>query len=458
MPEKVWSGRFEKAADPLMERFSHSLDIDRKLFDADIAVNKAWAKALVGVGVYSAEEAERVCATLDSLAEELNSGALDLPAEIEDVHSAVEWKLTEKLGELGARIHTGRSRNDQVASDLRIYLKRANRELREALRSLQETLIDLAEDHILTVFPGRTHLQQAQPLSLAQYLMALFFQLQRDRERLHDADRRADRLPLGSGAVAGSAFAVDRHALARELGFSAPSENSYDATADRDVVLETEYCLAQIMVHLSRAAEDMVLWSSEAFGYIRLDDRFSTGSSMMPQKRNPDSLELVRGKAGRVIGSLVAGLTMMKGLPTAYMRDLQEDKPPLFDAVEQTLICVRVFERVVQTMTVNKETMRAALDPALYATDLADYLVKKGMPFRKAHAVVGRLVRIAEQKGVGLQELPLDDYRQASELFSEELYELFDPEGSMEKRNLYGGTGPAALKEQLQKARKLLAA
>jgi argininosuccinate lyase len=397
-----------------------------------------------------------VCTALQGNQRDFHAGLLLFPAGVEDIHSANERWLTDRLGDLGARIHTGRSRNDQVVTDLRIYLREQNLILQKAVRSLQTALVELAESHVETVFPGQTHLQQAQPVSFAHYMLALFFQMQRNVERLQQIYQRCNKMPLGSGALAGSAFPVDREELARELGFDAPTENSYDATADRDFVLEMEYTCAQIMVHLSRIAEDLILWSSEAFRFVRVDEQYATGSSMMPQKRNPDALELIRGKAARVIGNLVTGLTLLKGTPTAYVRDLQEDKPPLFDSLQQTWMSVTLFDRVLRTLTINVDTMRAALDPALYATDVADYLVKKGMPFRKAHEIVGGLVQQAERRGVTLRELALRDYREGSEFFEQDVFDLFDPLASMNKRNIPGGTGEKALKEQINAAKVML--
>ena len=458
MAKKIWSGRFEVAADPLMEQFSHSLDIDRRLFDADIAVNKAWARALVEAGIYTVDEAERVRAALDRIRHAVNSKKRIFPDGVEDVHSANEHLLTEELGDLGARIHTGRSRNDQVVTDLRIFMREKIAALRSALRALQIGVVEQAEAHKETIFPGQTHMQQAQPVSWAHYLMALFFQMQRNDERLGQLAQRVNKMPLGSGAIAGSAFVVDREALARELGFDAPTENSYDATSDRDVVQEAEYVCAQIMIHLSRIAEDLIIWSSEAYRFVRVAEQYATGSSMMPQKRNPDALELIRGKAARVIGNLVSGMTLMKGAPTAYVRDLQEDKPPLFDSFEQTLNSVTLFDRVLRTLTVNREVMHNALDPALYATDLADYLVQKGLPFRAAHEVVGGLVRLAEQRGVTLRELSLSDYQNGSPLFEGDLFELFDPRASVNKRNILGGTGVESVQKQIKDAKKIMSA
>lgn len=454
--EKIWGGRFAEATDPLMEAFGNSLAFDQRLFDADIAVNKAWARALVGVGVYTAAEADQVCAAFDAIQRDFRAGILKFPSGVEDIHSANEKWLTERLGELGGRIHTGRSRNDQVITDLKIYLREQSRELQDALRRLQQALLERAEEHVETVFPGQTHLQQAQPVSFAHYLLSFFFQMQRNSERLAAWRKRMNTLPLGSGAVAGSAFPVDREQLAEELGFDRPSENSIDATSDRDFVLEFEYLCAQIMVHLSRLAEDLIIWSCEAFRYVRVAEAYATGSSMMPQKRNPDSLELIRGKAARVIGNLMQGMTLLKGAPTAYVRDLQEDKPAVFDSLDQTTMCLELAGRVIRTLEIDKQAMLRAIDAALYATDVADYLVRKGLPFREAHAVVGQLVREAEYQNRPLNQLPLDLYLKFSPLFAADVFDLFDPAASVNRRSLIGGTAYQAVREQLALAKKVI--
>ncbi|HPI73205.1 MAG TPA: argininosuccinate lyase [bacterium] len=452
MREKIWAGRFSKPTEEAMERFSHSLHFDQKLFEYDISVNQAWAQALTEVGVYTPEEAERVVAALADIRSDFIAGALSPSPSDEDIHSANERWLTERLGDLGARIHTGRSRNDQVATDVRLYLLDHLEQLLAALRASLASIVELAKNHVDTVMPGYTHLRQAQPISFAHYMMSLFFQLQRDRERLAQTRTRCSVMPLGAGALAGAAFAVDRHALAQRLGFSAPAENSLDATSDRDLICETVYDCSQIMLHLSRAAEDWIIWSSEGYRFIALDEAYTTGSSMMPQKKNPDSLELIRGKTGRVIGDLVALLTMMKGIPTAYVRDLQEDKEPLFDSVEQTRGSLLIFSGVVATLQVDPQAMRQALDPMLYATDMADYLVQRGMPFRQAHAVVGEAVRLAETRRLSLSQLALQDLQQLSPLFASDVATLFDPLGSLNKRNIYGGTGVESVRRQIETA------
>ncbi len=456
MPQKTWSGRFQKSTAALMEEFSSSVRFDQVLFDADIEVNQAWATALVDAGVYAPEEAEQVRSALDGIREDFHAGKLAFSPSDEDIHSANERWLTERLGELGARIHTGRSRNDQVVTDLKIYLRGETLQLQTVLHSLQKAVVDLAEKHIKTVMPGYTHLRQAQPISFAHYLLALFFQMQRNVDRLSEASRRCNKMPLGSGALAGAAFAIDREKLARQLGFDAPTENSIDTTSDRDFVTELLFVCSQIMLHFSRVAEDFIIWSSEACRFIEIDEAYSTGSSMMPQKKNPDSLELIRGKTARVVGNQVKLVMLMKGIPTAYARDLQEDKEPVIDSLDQTIRSVRIFTGVLETLKVNAEAMLSAIDPALYATDLADYLVRKGVPFRKAHEIVGRIIAFADQRGVSLGSLSTNDLQRFSDLFADDVQDLFDPLASIEKRNLFGGTGPASVAQQIKTAKTIM--
>jgi len=453
---KIWSGRFSQQTASLMEEFSSSISFDKKLFDADIAVNKAWADALTDVGIYTEEEVVKVRKVLDSIQSDYHAGKLNFLTTDEDIHTANERWLTERLGDLGARIHTGRSRNDQVVTDLRIYLRSQIDELMDVLKSLQNVLVNLAQDHITTILPGQTHLRQAQPISFAHYLLSFFFQLQRDKERFLDAKKRMNKLPLGSGAIAGAAFEIDRFRLAESLGFETPTENSYDATSDRDFVLEVLYICAQLMLHLSRIAEDLIIWSSEPFRFIDIHEKYATGSSMMPQKKNPDSLELIRGKTARVIGNHVAGLTLMKGIPTAYVRDLQEDKEPVFDSLEQTKNSIEILTGVYESFTINAHQMQNAIDPALYATDLADYLVRKGLPFRTAHSIVGSIVASAEKKKLSLRDIGLEEFKNFSPLFEPDVYQLFDPLESINKRNIFGGTGPKSILLQLESAKRYI--
>ena len=456
--QKIWGGRFDKPTNSLMEIFSSSIHFDSRLFDADIAVNKAWAEALQDIGVYKAAEVKKVHRALDQISTDYHHNSLPFQASDEDIHSFVERQLTERLGELGRRIHTGRSRNDQVATDVRIWLRQELCVLIDAVKILQGELVALAEKHTVTVLAGQTHFRQAQPVSFAHYLLSFFFQLQRDRERLQQAGKRCNRMPLGSGAVAGAAYAIDRKKLAQSLSFDAPTDNSIDATADRDFITEAIFSCAQIMVHLSRLAEDWIVWSSEPFRFIDIDQAFATGSSMMPQKKNPDSLELVRGKSARVVGHLTSLLTLMKGIPTAYVRDLQEDKEPLFDTIVQTMMSILIVNGVVKTCRVDAEKMRHAIEPALYATDIADYLVMKGLPFRQAHEITGIIVGNAEAENIPLNELPLQRYKTYCKYFDEEIYKIFDPIASLQKRNLEGGTGALSVKKQIRNAKKYLKA
>jgi len=455
---KIWSGRFSDSTDPGFEAFSSSLSFDRVLFDADIEVNRAWADALFNAGIYTEEECSRVSGALEAIRSDYHKGALEFSSRDEDIHSAVERWLTERLGETGARIHTGRSRNDQVVTDLRLFMRDSIDAIAHHLVRLQTALRGLAVGHSGTVMPGMTHLRMAQPVSLAHYFLALFFQLQRDRERFLQARARCNKMPLGSGALAGSGFDIDRGALAASLGFDGPTENSIDATSDRDFVDECLFACAQVMVHLSRAAEDLIIWSSEPFALVEIDQRYATGSSMMPQKLNPDSLELIRGKTARVIGDLCALLTLQKGVPNAYARDLQEDKEPLFHALRETGAALAVFRGVCITLHVNVERMREMLDPVLYATDLADYLVRKGMPFRQAHHLVGRIVADAEKQNISLDRLGLAVLAGYSPLFESDAELLFDPQSSLSRRNLAGGTGEASIAQQLELAGHLLSA
>ncbi|MBN1997866.1 argininosuccinate lyase [candidate division KSB1 bacterium] len=454
--QKIWGGRFEISTDELMEQFGRSISFDQKLFHADIAVNMAWAQALAEIGVYSSEEADRVVEELDQIRKDFENGKLIFSPADEDIHSANERWLTERLGDVGARIHTGRSRNDQVATDVRIWIRENLAELSIALRDLQHSIISLAEKHGQTVMAGQTHLRQAQPVSLGHYLLSFFFQLQRDYERLLHALMDNDKMPLGSGALAGSAFPVDRFALAKRLNFEEPTENSIDATSDRDNITQVIYVCAQIMLHLSRLAEDWIIWSSESCLYIKIHQKFATGSSMMPQKKNPDSLELVRGKTARIVGHLVTLMTLMKGIPTAYVRDLQEDKEPLFDSLEQTILSVRIINGVISTCKVDAKKLLDSLDPALYSTDLADYLVKKNIPFRKAHQIVGRMVQYCEKQNIPLKDLSIEKMQEFSPLFQKDVLSLFTPLAALDKRNLYGGTGPVSLSKQINIAKKIL--
>ncbi|MBD3386078.1 argininosuccinate lyase [candidate division KSB1 bacterium] len=453
---KTWSGRFDKKTSSMMEAFSSSIAFDNKLLEADILVNKAWAKALARIKIYSDEELQTVLQALDRILIDYSEGNLKFQSGDEDIHSAVERWLTERVGELGSRIHCGKSRNDQVATDVRLFLKKESSFIVLGLQSMQECIVELAEKHVDTVMPGYTHLRQAQPISFAHYLLAFCFQMQRDKRRLYEFRERCDDMPLGSGALAGSAFDIDRKMLAEELGFKTFSHNSIDATSDRDFITECIFICVQVMLHTSRIAEDFIIWSSEPYRFIDIAQEYSTGSSMMPQKRNPDSLELIRGKTARMIGNLNALMNLMKGIPTAYVRDLQEDKEPLFDTLWQTRLSVRIMNGVINTLQVYPKQMKAAIDPALYATDVADYLVKKGIAFRRAHEIVGKIVTWSEEHNTLMQDIPLNTWQGFAEQFDDRVYALFDPQKSLAKRNIPGGTGPASVRQQIIKAKEML--
>jgi argininosuccinate lyase len=453
---KLWGGRFTSDVDALMERFNASFPFDRRLYREDIEGSLAYARAIERAGVLTPEESRAIQDGLRQVLAEFEAGTFVEGPGDEDIHTAVERRLRELIGPVAGKLHTGRSRNDQVATDLRLYLRRELDARREELRRLQRAALELAERHRDVLMPGYTHVQRAQPVRFSHWVLSWFWAWQRDVERLDECRARANVMPLGSGALAGTPLALDRDALADDLGFRRPSENSMDAVRDRDFVAEALSWAALLSVHLSQMAEDLVMWSSAEFGFVRVADAYSTGSSLMPQKRNPDSLELIRGKAGRVVGHLTGLLTTLKGLPSTYNKDLQEDKEPLFDAMDTLALTVPVAAGVLETLEVRPERMRAALDEAMLATDLADYLVRKGVPFRQAHEVVGRAVRLAEERGVGLSKLDRDDWAGISELVGPDVREVFSWERSVEARRAPGGTALAAIEEQLAQARAVL--
>jgi argininosuccinate lyase len=453
---KLWGGRFEGTPDSLMERFNASIGFDWRLWAADIEGSMAYARALQRAGLLTAEEQDRLIQGLGAVAREFEAGEFEIVLSDEDIHTAVERRLGELVGEVAGRLHTGRSRNDQVATDLRLYLMGEIPNLRQQLGELQEAILTKAEQHLDVIMPGYTHLQRAQPVLFSHWLMSTFWMLQRDRERLDDLEKRVAVLPLGAGALAGHALGIDRHFLADELGFRALCENSMDTVSDRDFVAEFLFWAALLQTHLSRLAEDLIIWSSAEFGFVELDDAYATGSSLMPQKKNPDSLELLRGKVGRLVGHLVALLTTLKGLPSTYNKDLQEDKEPLFDALDTLKLALPVAAGVVRTLKVNTEAMAAALDDAMLATDLADYLVRLGVPFRQSHDLVGRAVRRAEALGLALRELPLGEFQAISDAFDDGLYAVFDHRRSVEARDSHGGTATAAVRQQIAGARAVL--
>jgi len=449
-------GRFQKAADKLVAAYTTAIPFDWRLSHQDISGSLAHARMLARQGIISGEEAEVITRGLASIREEIEQGKFQFKPEMEDVHMAIEARLMETVGEVGGKLHTARSRNDQVALDLRLWTKEAIPATLDKLKGLQGALIGLAEANKNTVMPGYTHLQSAQPVLLAHHLLAYFEMLQRDIDRFHDCLKHTDVMPLGSGALAGVAYDVDREFLARELGFSRVSRNSIDAVSDRDFALEYEAAASIGMMHLSRLAEEIILWSSAEFDFIEIDDAYATGSSIMPQKKNPDAAELARGKTGRVYGRLMALLTMMKALPLAYNRDLQEDKEGLFDTVDTLLTTLEVFAGLVATLRVKAEnTGRAAARGYILATDLADYLVKKGEAFRTAHDIVARLVSYAAKKGKPFGELSLTEYKDFSPLFGEDVYAI-TVESSLASKDVIGGTAPKRVAQALAAAKKMM--
>ena len=437
--------------------YTVSLHYDRRLYREDIAGSQAHARMLARQGIITQDEAERMCAGLDAVRGEIEGGTFPWRRELEDLHMNVEARLHDLIGETAGKLHTARSRNDQITTDMRLFVRRTSEETAEALIGLQRALASTAGEHVNTAMPGYTHLQRAQPVVLAHHLLAYVEMFERDAERFRQAGARANVLPLDSWALAGSPYPLDRESVAEELGFDGVTANSMDAVADRDFVLDYLYAAAACMGHLSRMGEEFVLWSSEEFGFLRLADEDTTGSSIMPQKRNPDLAELARGRTGRVYGHLIAALTTVKGLPLTYNRDLQEDKEGLFDTVDTLLPTVAAFTRMLGGATFNRERMAKAAEGGGYslATDLADYLVRKGLPFRQAHGVVAQLTRYAEDRGVGFEGLSLEDYRAFSALFDEDVLET-TVASALESRNVPGGTAPSQVAAALQQVRARL--
>lgn len=452
----LWGGRFDEPSDDDLRALNDSIGFDQRMYKQDIRGSMAYAKAIAAAGVITDAEAETLVGGLGQVLAEFEAGTFAFQVGDEDIHTAVERRLTEIVGTVGGKLHTGRSRNDQVATDFRLWVMDAIDELRPYIHDLQDALCEMAEANAETVMPGYTHVQPAQPITAGHWLMSTFWMLARDDERLEDARERTSVSPLGAGALAGTPFDVDRAALAQALGFNSHSQNSLDAVSDRDFVAETLFALALVGVHLSRLGEDIVMYSNPLFGYITLNDRYSTGSSLMPQKRNADPMELARGKAGRLIGNLTGLLATLKGLPSTYNKDLQEDKEALFDSFDQLKLILPVVTAIIRTLKLNPEKMRAALDPAMLATDLADYLVGQGMPFREAHHVAGRAVRLAAEQGIAISELSLERLRTLSDLFSEDVAAVFDFDESVARRRAAGGTAPDAVREQIAAARQWL--
>ena len=453
---KLWSGRFTKPSNSLSNDFNASIDIDKRMWKQDIKGSIAHAKMLAKQGILSAADEELIVSGLESICGDLEAGSIDLiPEKYEDIHMAVEEILTERIGEAGKRLHTARSRNDQVATDFRLFVMDAIDETKENIARLMGSLAVKAREYETAVMPGFTHLQKAQPVLLSHHLLAYHNMFSRDLDRFEDCKKRADCMPLGSGALAGTSYDTDREYLASELGFSKISSNSMDAVSDRDFAIEFLSCASQCMMHLSRFCEEIIFWNTSDVGFIEIDDAFATGSSIMPQKKNPDMAELIRGKTGRVYGDLMALLTAMKSLPLAYNKDMQEDKEPVFDAFDTLNDCLKVFTGMLDTLKFKTEKMaRSAKTGYMNATDCADYLVKKGLPFRECHAVIGKLVLDCIEKGCAIEDLSIDELKQYSPLFEEDLYEKISPEACIASKISEGSTSFESVKKQLEKIGK----
>ena len=448
---KLWGGRFRKETDDLVNDFNSSIQFDARLYREDIQGSMAHAAMLADRGIISREDAAAIQAGLEGILADVEAGKVEFTADNEDIHMNVEALLTARIGDAGKRLHTARSRNDQVAVDLRLYLRREIGEIVEQILDLQAAILAQARAHQDTVMPGYTHLQRAQPISFAQHLLAYGSMLRRDVGRLLDCRARMNECPLGSGALAGTTYPIDRWQTAKALGFTAPMDNSLDGVSDRDYAIELLSALSVLMMHLSRFSEEIILWCSWEFKFIELDDAYSTGSSIMPQKKNPDVAELVRGKTGRVYGHLMGLLTTMKGLPLAYNKDMQEDKEPVFDAVDTVKLCLPVFTGMIETMKVLPGNMRRAASAGfINATDCADYLTKKGLPFRDAYTAVGNLVYYCTERGKGLEDLTLEELRSISPLFGEDVYEALRLETCMGQRKSWGGPAPEETARQIQ--------
>lgn len=455
--KKTWGGRFIQDTDSLVEEFTASIDVDRKLYYWDIAGSKAHAKMLAACGVLMQEETEAILKGLEEILREIESGSFEFTTRLEDIHTHIEHRLIEKIGEPGRKLHTARSRNDQIALDFRLYLRNETDNIITLIRELQRACVSLADQHRKTLFPGYTHLQRAQPVLLAHHFMAYYEMLRRDKERFAECRKRINVLPLGAAALAGTSYPIDQELVARELGFDRITANSLDAVSDRDFAIEFCAHASILMMHLSRLCEELVLWSSTEFGYIELDDGFCTGSSIMPQKKNPDVAELIRAKTGRIYGNLIALLTIMKALPLTYNKDIQEDKEPTFDTVQTIKLSLRILAAMLGNMHVNTDRISTVLDEGfMTATEVADYLVRKGVPFRTAHEIVGMLVRYCLDGKKTLNVLTLEEFRQFSEKFEPDVLDTVVPRHAVNSKTSFGGTAAPNVLIAIQQAKKEL--
>ena len=454
---QLWGGRFTKETDKLVYNFNASISFDQKFYKQDIMGSRAHVKMLAKQGILTEEERDQILEGLDGILKDVENGTLEITSEYEDIHSFVEANLIDRIGDPGKKLHTGRSRNDQVALDMKLYVRDEIDEIDGELKELLTELLSLMSDNVETYMPGFTHLQKAQPVTLAHHIGAYFEMFRRDRERMADIRKRMNLCPLGAGALAGTTYPLDREYTARLLGFDGPTRNSMDSVSDRDYVIELLSALSTIMMHLSRFSEEIILWNSNEYGFVEIDDAYSTGSSIMPQKKNPDIAELLRGKTGRVYGALMSILTTMKGIPLAYNKDMQEDKELTFDAIDTVKGCLRLFAGMISTMEFRKEVMEASAKKGFTnATDAADYLVNHGVPFRDAHGIVGRLVLLCIDRGISLDELPLEEYQKISPVFEEDIYDAVSMKTCVEKRETYGAPGPDVMRKVIAVNREYL--
>ncbi len=454
---KLWGGRFQKSTDKKVDDFNSSIRFDKRMYKQDIQGSLAHAEMLGRQGIIPKEDADKIIDGLKAILADIEAGRVEFEIDAEDIHMNIEKLLTERIGDAGKRLHTGRSRNDQVALDIRMYLRDETAVIDEMLAHALDVLVSLAEEHTETIMPGYTHLQKAQPITLAHHLMAYFEMFKRDRDRLSDCRRRMNVMPLGSGAMAGTTYPLDREFVCEKLGFDSVTMNSLDGVSDRDFAIELAGCLSIIMMHLSRFCEELILWSSHEFAFVEMDDAFSTGSSIMPQKKNPDVAELIRGKTGRVYGHLMGLLTTMKGIPLAYNKDMQEDKEPIFDAVDTVKLCLPVFCDMIATMTVKKENMlKGAKGGFTNATDVADYLVKKGLPFREAHSVVGQMVFYAIEHNKNLDDFSMEEFKGFSEMIEDDVYDAISMETCVNDRKVIGGPAKETVEKAIRVAKEYL--
>ena len=455
--KKLWEGRFTKNTNALLEKFNASITFDKRMYAEDIKGSIAHSKMLSKQEIISQDDQRKIEKGLNQIKLEIENGTFIFKIEDEDIHMSIEKRLTEIIGSTAGKLHTARSRNDQVALDVRMYVRHQSLEIKELLINMENVLYTLSKKYKNTIIPGYTHLQRAQPILLAHHLLAYFQMFKRDISRIDDFLERSDEMPLGAGALAGTTFDLDRHYVAGQLGFSAPTVNSLDSVSDRDFIIELASIISIISMHLSRFSEEIIIWCTSEFSFIKLDDAFATGSSIMPQKKNPDIAELVRGKSGRIYGNLIAILTTMKALPLAYNKDMQEDKEGIFDSIDNIKICIEIFYEMLSTMDVNeKEILESMKKGFLNATDVADYLAKNGMPFREAHKVVGQIVSYCEQKNIAIDDMKFEEYLEFSNIFKEDVLEAITIENCVNNRNSYGGTSIKNVLMQLELAEKFL--